>query len=405
MIFIFTFIFLLVLCYVYDYRGIKRGKSFWWIFTLILLICIAGLRYEIGADSIRYENEYRKLPDLSTISAKDFTGTRYAPLYVLLSAACRSVSTEFVLLQFVLATIVNTTFFYFIRKHSDHIFVGALLYYFFLYDMLNMQVLRESVAVCIFLWSWPYFRDCKWIKYYMFCIMAFLFHLSSMALFLLPLLRIPGIVNLFKLGKRTIIICFVLLVVSFAVKYFLYDFIKMISFTEAMTDRAITYEKDDTGGNTLNIIGSLSWLIKLVVYPLIALYCLKGNGLLETTKHNRVFVMISILSIYVSVMSVGVMILSRYNNYFLIFSLIIMSDWIFTLFRMFGKAFRLNCLYWILLLIPMFGIHFYSTYFASNKAGTIKTYEMYYPYSNQIEKEHTEQQKKIVKINRRWRWR
>lgn len=404
MIFIFAFILLLVLCYAYDYRGFEKGKRFWWVFTLILLICIAGLRYEIGADSIRYENHYDKLPNLSTISAKDFENTRYAPLYILLSAACRSVTKEFVLLQFVLAIIVNTTFFYFIKRHSKHIFVGALLYYFFLYDMLNMQVLRESLAVCIFLWSWPYFKDGKWIKYYICCIFAFFFHVSALALFLLPLLRIPGIINLFKLGKRTIIICILLLALSFAIKYFLYDFIKVISFTETMSERASVYEKDDLGGNTLNIFGSLSWLIKLVVYPLFALYCLRGSGSLGMTKGNIVFEMMSVLSIYVSVMSVGVMILSRYDNYFLIFTLILMSDWIFSYFRIFRRSFHLNYFYWIIMLAPMFGIHFHNTYMASNKAGTIVTYQMYYPYSNQIEREHTEQQKKIVKINKRWKW-
>lgn len=405
MIFIITFILLLALCYVYDYRGTERGKSFWWIFTLILLICIAGFRYEIGADSIRYEFGYDRLPTLSTITAKDFENTRYAPLYILLSAACRSVTTEFVLLQFVLAIFVNTTFFYFIKKHTNHIFVAALLYYFFLYDMLNMQVLRESLAICIFLWSWPYFRDGKWIKYYALCVIAFLFHLSAMVLFLLPLLKIPGIINLFRIGRRTILICLVLLAASFAIKYYLYDFIKMISITEAMTERATTYEEEEIGGNTLNILGSLSWLIKLVFYPLIALYSLRKNGMLEASKDNKMFEMMSIVSIYVSVMSVGVMILSRYNNYFLIFSLILMSDWIFTYFRISGKVFRLNYIYWMLFLTPMFSIHFYNTYMASNKAGTIKTYQMYFPYSNQFEKEHTEQQKQIVKINRRWRWR
>ncbi len=403
MIFVYTFILLLVLCYAYDYRGFERGKSFWWIFSLILLICIAGLRYEIGSDSIRYENEYGKLPNLSTITAKDFVETRYAPLYILLSATCRSITTEFVLLQFVLAIIVNTTFFYFIKKHSNHIFVGALLYYFFLYEMLNMEVLRESVAVCLFLWSWPYFRDGKWMKYYAFCIAAFLFHLSAMALFLLPLMKVPGIINLFKFGKRTILICLFLLALSFTLKYFLYDFIRMISLTEAMADRASTYENDDLGGNTINVFGSLSWLIRVVIYPLIAIYIMRRIGALENSKDNKMFEMMSLLSIYVSVMSIGVMILSRYNNYFLIFSLIIMSDWIFTYIPILGRAFRLNYLYWLMLLSPMFAVHFYNNHMGDEKSVT--TYYMYYPYSNQIEREHTELQKQIVKMNRRWHWR
>ena len=52
-----------------------------------------------------------------------------------------------------------------------------------------MEILRETLAICVFLLSLKYFFSNKWLKYYILCFIAFMFHLSAILLFFLPLFK------------------------------------------------------------------------------------------------------------------------------------------------------------------------------------------------------------------------
>ena len=133
MIYFLTVIAFLILTYVYDYRRCEKGKLLWWIVMLVVLILISGMRYKMGTDSIKYENYYNWMHSITELKPADFQNTRFAPLYIILSSLCRTISSDFILLQFVLAIIVNTTIFYFLWNNSRHPYMAALLYLFFLF--------------------------------------------------------------------------------------------------------------------------------------------------------------------------------------------------------------------------------------------------------------------------------
>ena len=401
MIYILIIFLFLGLSYVYDYRGKERNRTFWWMVMLVLLICVAGFRYQMGQDSIRYEKYFAETPVISHLSLSDFKNTRFAPLYIILSSICRTITPEFMLLQFVEAITINCIIFMFIKRHTHHIFFCGLLYFFFLYVVLNMQVLREAFAVGIFLLSWPYMESRQWLKYYALCVVAFFFHVSALALFLLPLIFVPGIRELFVFGKRTWIILPVLIAVSFLIKIYFFDFIKLIALTETMAERANVYSKDDMGGNMLNLMGVAGLLFRYVLYPLIALYFIKrnaaasGEGRREVTAFERV----TMAGLYVVALSVGVMIFIRYINYFEIFALITIANWAFTSFRSNGRAVVLNFAYWIIITVPLLSAQFYLEYMQSfNKTNTVKYLDMFWPYSNQIDREIAPNRKKAIEM-------
>jgi len=409
MIFLFIIVALCLLSFVYDYRKIEKGKLFWWIFVTLLMICAAGFRYKMGYDSLMYEDHYKWQHALSQLNADDFKNTRFAPFFILLFSLCKSITDDFMIVQFVEATIVNCVFCRFIWKNSRHVFMAGLLYFFFLYFMLNMQVLREAIAASCFLLAWPYLRDRKWLKYYLMCVVAFLFHISAIALFFVPLCFVPGLRWFFTFGRRTLIIIPLVLAFSFVVNYFLFDFVKAIAVTEAMVERATTYSHDELGGNIMNINGIISLVFKYCLYPVAALYFLKrnrqncgeddeGGGVGE----SHAFEVMTLVAIYVSMLSVGVMIFDRYNHYFEIFALITISNWFFTGFRMQHKEVRLNYVYWNLIILPLFAAQIYSVYLNDyNKSGSLKVYQMYYPYSNQFDKELSPTNKKVIEYARK----
>lgn len=404
MIYLIIILSFIILSYVYDYRGVTRFRLIWWLSMMVVLICVAGFRYQMGTDSIKYENEFKWLqPTLQDLRAEDFKNTRFAPLYIILSAACKSLTPEFMLVQFVVATIVNCTIFRFIWKNTPHTFLAGLLYCFFLYFMLNMEVLREAIASCVFLWSWPFFKKGKWIPYYLLSCVAFFFHVSAVVLFLLPVLWLPGVRSLFTFGKRTLLIVLFVIAMSFSIRYFLFDFVKLIALTDSMAERAEVYSKSEFGTNILNVKGAAVTLLRLIVYPLAAIYLLHKNGKITAAYDGeRKMEMLSLLQVYAVCMSIGISIFLRYNHYFMIFSIILISRVAYTVVHSGKRRFHLNYVYWCMILTPLFSLQVYDLYLAPfNKSGSLKCYQMYYPYSNQFDKEISPDRKKIIQYSRR----
>lgn len=406
MIYLLIIIILLFLCYLYDYRGNEKGRLLSYILVMIYLICLAGFRYRMGTDALKYEYHYSQEHTITELTMGDFRNTRFAPLYIILSSICRTVTPEFMFVQFLIAIIVNMTVFKFVWDHTRHIFFAILLYLFFLYIMLNMEVYREAMAACVFLWSWQYFRDGKWVKYYILATVAFFFHVSAIVLFILPICCCPGIKSLFTLGKQTYIIAPLLLVASFGINYVLFDFIQMIALTDTMAERAETYSKHALGGNLLNMAGALTQIIKYVAYPMVALYFVKKNSNSSRSFQNgegQKMEIVSMVAIYSALLSVGIAIFHRYHHYFYIFPIVIMSEWVFSWMKVRSKKISLNFIYWIFIFLPLIGLQLYSVYFTHyNKSGTIKVYMMYYPYSNQFDKEIDPDRAKAIRYSRRY---
>ena len=103
MLYIFILLLIFIGIYQYDYRHVDRGRLFYWILLLIIFICLAGFRYRMGTDSINYETTYeRDIPTLDRLKLMDFYDLRYMPGYILLASVSRTISNEFMLLQFII---------------------------------------------------------------------------------------------------------------------------------------------------------------------------------------------------------------------------------------------------------------------------------------------------------------
>ncbi len=242
------------------------------------------------------------------------------------------------------------------------------------------------MAASIFFLAWPFFKDGKWIQWYVASAIAFLFHVSAFVLFLLPLICLPGIRNIFVFGKRTIIVGIVILVVGYAIQSMFFDLIRAVAVTDSMAERAQTYNKSSLGVSQWNIGGMLLHSMRYLVYPIVMMYFLKKKGertinvFPDTNGRWQAMVM---MSIYISFFTLFITIVLRYTNYFFLFVIITMSDWTFSKVRLFGKTYALQFGYWIVFFIPMLWADAQSEYFgAINKSGTLRQYMVYYPYSS-----------------------
>lgn len=387
MIYLFPLILILIGVFNFDYRKLSHGKLLLWCIICISLIVIAGLRYRIGVDTIQYMNYFDRINDLNNLGPIDFQKTRYAPGFVIFASLCKSLTDEIFLMQIIVATFLNISVFLFFWRNTSHCFFAALLYLFFLYFALNMEVMRESIAVGFFLLAWPYLKVGRLIPYYILVLIATLFHISAVVLLILPLIFLPGIRGLFTFGMRTWYIGGVVLLFGFTLRYFLFDFVQMISINEKMTELANKYAQNDLGGlKTLNIFGIINTIFVYVTYPCLALAFLRKQERSSEYRGERVLFkeeILCVLSIYISLLSVSVIIIGRFNNYFMFFSYLLVADWIFSDIKFSHKLVRLRFGNWTIIFLPLFLFSIYSYYFSNiNRDGSLKTYMKYFPYAS-----------------------
>lgn len=385
MIYLIIVLVLLALCYRYDYCGVEKGKSGWLVGLLIVFILLAGLRYRIGTDSIAYASYFDTTHPLYDLRDSDFAASRFAPGYIYLTSFIKIFTDEFTVVQLVQAVFVNCVLFWFFKKNCRHIFFALLIFFLFEFYLLLFEQMREGIAVGFFLLGWPAFKEKRWLVWYIFSILALFFHVSAIIMFFLPLLYVPGIRQLFIFGARTWVVALFVLLFAVGVQAVFFKYIQMLSLTDSMAERAETYEGNSLAGSLLNFGGIISVVIRFILFPVLAMFFMQRKRFLSG-DFRKEFVPVeafALLSVYVSVFSIIVAIVSRYNNYFFFFSILVMSQWAFSTIKTERKLLKLRFTYWMVLFLPMFAFQCYSTYYSNiNKSGTIKAYVIYYPYAS-----------------------
>ena len=405
MIYFIVLLLLLILTYRYDYCEKERGRLFWYLVMFVAFVLVAGLRYRIGTDSIRYESYYAKVPLIWELRENYFAKVRWEPGFVIFTSVCRTISDDFTFFQIIHALFVNTAVFLFFWKNSRHPFFGLFLYCFFSYIALNTEVLREAMAVAIFLYAWPAFKRNNFIVFYLLMSVALLFHVGSSICFLCPLFVLPGFRYFFTYGRRTIFICIALLIVGFAINKLFFNYIRLLTFSATLVDRATAYSKNELGTSAYNVIGVLGNLMKWVIYPLVAMYFLNKNypkmskSEISFSRHAEA---LSIMSVYVALLTIVINIFHRFNSYFIFFSVLIISQWAFTILKTRKKKYRLSFLYWIVLFIPMFTFLIRSEFKEVGFSGRLKEYMTYFPYKSRLNPEEDRNREEVFRFHRSW---
>lgn len=388
MIYLIILLILLFLVYKYDYKENTDYKlSIYW-FICFIFILIAGLRYRLGNDTPNYELSYQTTPTLFYLVDYDFSKSRYGIGYQVLASLAKSISNEFFILQLIQASIVNIIFFWFFNKYTKKIFTALLLYSFSLYFELCFVVMREGLAVSIYLLSYPYFLKNKWFPYYLICAIAMLFHNGAIITFIVPILCLPIIKYIFTIDKYFIIkiIAYFILCKILADRFF--EYLNLLNIT-VIDEYASVYETNEfTNAGDMNIIGISMIFFKYLFYPIICVFILfiNRNFKINSNTLSKLEILVCCY-VYLSIAGTYLSIINRFVHYFSPFVILLISDVVFHKIQYFkiGKIYKYSYILWIIFLLPY--LFSYSSNYLSKYSNTqIRNGRAYYPYYSVITK-------------------
>lgn len=200
MIYLFLLIYILFLVYAIDLKKYALNKNLHWALLFFLFVVVCGLRYKIGGDTLGYMRSWDYYPALfqsygvkSPIEVKMCNSEfeRFQLGWITFSMLFKNISRSFFVFQFALSLILNIAVFRTIKKYSEYPFLTLLIFYFnFNFIELEFEVLRESLAVSVFLlFAFDYYVRKKWVRYFVGVVLAYFIHPSVAMMFLLPLFR------------------------------------------------------------------------------------------------------------------------------------------------------------------------------------------------------------------------
>ena len=149
---------------------------------LIMIILVAGLRYEIGTDYITYRKIYINL------SFDNFSylepGYKYANLFF------KYIGLSYEVSVFIFATTINVLFYRFIRQYSVSVLLSLLLYICLNYYFIGFNAVRQMIGTVIFLNGIDYVFKKKYLYFFLITAFAMLFHYTIFIGVLYPMFKI-----------------------------------------------------------------------------------------------------------------------------------------------------------------------------------------------------------------------
>ncbi|TAM97765.1 MAG: EpsG family protein [Chitinophagaceae bacterium] len=360
---IYFIVFILLLFCTLDFGQNKNkvlDKIVYFLLFLILTL-VVGLRFKVGGDSLAYQEYFSGYPNLAQLKHFDFKSAEYRPLWYILNAVIKSIDDSFTFFQLVQSFFVNGVIFWFIKKYCKFKYTAILFYFLLEYTYFNMEILRESFPICIFLLSIPFLIKRKWVIYYLFCIVAIYFHLSAIITLIIPFL--------YRKMKVWYIIALITVVWVPFILINPYEVFRLLQFTPDFANKVGTY----TSLN-INVYGVLMQIIAIL--PVTAIKLIRQKSKLPPHIFENIITAYIIIGIFTPVVG-G---FARFLNYLAIIAIIYIVDTI-VLLKAYKKYFPKKYLlaYAFVLLLFSFQTYYYVRNTSRYMKGT-RFYNLYLPY-------------------------
>lgn len=348
-------------------------KSIWkkpiWFFLYLYLVLIIGLRFEVGGDTLNYMELYAYQENLS-----DWTfsfAERFQPFYSLLCALAKTIHPDFFVFQILHSAILNACLFYFFKKNTDNYFTALLVSFSFYYFYFSTEILREALAIMIFILNYDNYKKGNWVKYYLGVSIAIMFHLSALFLIVLPFIK------WLRFNKFFIFIFLLSPIVFSKLSYLL----GIITGVEMLTRFVVAYEDSyKYSGGFLSTIYLILRIFRYVFCPLILIFIYKVI-LKKGIKYEPLICLYILLGVGVYYNTI---IFERFSNYITPLYMLALSDGIVYCFkRKIISLYRSTVLFCCMIFFIS-----YSSYYMQ-----YRLYRIWIPYYSIFNPQHVKERK------------
>lgn len=387
-IYIFLLTYLTILFYIYDIRKERRYKALNYVFSCILLILVAGLRYRIGLDTNAYMRSFESpyYPKLQDFSLTGEYGSDI--MWVFINSLAKTIGGGFYTVQFIQAATVNIAVFWFIRKHSPKPFMGILLFFMFQWWNYCFEAMRESIAIAFYLFALDALISEKSLKkYYLRVWPAALVHTFGFVTFLFPLIQY------IKINRYLPIVIILFLGVFLSIGDILNELVEsMAGLENAATAKATKYIESDTyGTSNLSLAGIAALVISRIIPMAFLIYVLHRNRKAETD----IFIPYLICYILVVLLRIKIPIFFRFYNYFEIMMVIAMTQAVSIPSATPGGLKRIAS--WAMIALMIFLRTYELTKPEVDPTKGYKTYNRYIPYNSVFTEDYNEETEYIFR--------
>lgn len=365
MLYLTVLILVLYCVYNFDICEQKRNRDTWFNFLLFVFIIISGFAYRLGYDNANYMSEfpmYRMYGGYGWEELTSYSGRQ--PLWVLMTKICKAIVNKYWFFKLAHSLLINTLIFLAFRRLTKYVFTAILFYFVLVYFEYNFQVMRQSIAVALFMSSISKYEDNKWLPYYLINILGFLFHEAAIIAFILPLIKF------IKISVISICATFVLSILGVLRGAFLVEALLPNVMDSFIGDKAFFYmsQMDDEGAAIgLNIILS-------VLIPLVFIF--------KKVRNNRVGINDYFVMIYGLLYGLGlnVPIIYRFNQFFILSFLICYIE-IFAQLAIWAKSkLGVNAKVTFICVCVLFLTYRARMYLLPFAGSDIPSYSQFYPY-------------------------
>ncbi len=333
-----------------DLIGSKRSEKPIWGLLFLYLTLIIGLRYGLGGDTLNYMGDYQWRVPLKDWKPDLFD--HYQPGYVFLCSLAKTVSEEFYVFQIVHVLLFNTLLFLFISRNSESRFFCFLCVYVINYIYFTTEILRESLAVMVFIFNYRNVEDGRWVRYYLGVLLGCMFHISSVALVVVPFLK------WLKFDKYYVYMVFVACLSAVGLE----KIFNIIASVAMVGDKLSLYK--DLG--SIGMFAGLMNLLRRTVFP-IAFVLLVKYGMKEKVKFETPIAIMTLAGISAFFFP---LVFGRLVNYFMVFFAVSFGDSMIRLIKSNVKVLINNARILVVLFLMVY---------LSNHV-MYRTYERFIPY-------------------------
>lgn len=313
----------------------KKSLFLFWVF--IILCFVACLRnYTVGYDTKQYVTAFNKA---ASLTLSNFSYLRYEYGYTFLLWFLNKISSNWQILLVITSLFINFSVLRFIKKNSENPFLSVLIYILLNFYFFYTSAMRQAIAISIVLIGYEYLKKNNNVVFFIYVLIATLFHQSALLAFLIPLMK-----NV-KYNKLFIFILFFIYFIGFIFGKNFFIFITKFS------SRLLDYS--DSKFFVENYFGALlQFLLNFMLFIIGYLIMLKNDRNILYDKSNNNNTLIGVLAIanLFLLLTVRVGIFNRFSPYFAIFIIIWLPNMIMKLKKSKDRMLVYICCFSVLIL-------------------------------------------------------